>query len=140
MACDYGMGDFWYKGSPVKGCWENRVIPQEDRFVLNSPQKQHINISETEVIGVALQKWSHIWKHGTLVIHTDNKTALGGFNNKITRGDAMDSLRQSSLLAAAMDIILVGIWISTKDNGLADAISRFDWRLVANLCLNWDGV
>lgn len=136
-ACDYGMGGFWYEGSPAEGYWQNRVIPQENWFVLSIPQRQHINISETEVIGVALQKWSDIWKHGTLVIHTDNKTALSGFNNKTTRGDAMDSLRQSLLLAAAMDIVLAGVWISTKDNGLADAISRFDWRAVANLCPNW---
>jgi len=45
----------------------------------------------------------------------------------------MKVLRRCLLLAADYDLELESQWISTKDNALADALSRFDYNRVADL-------
>lgn len=49
----------------------------------------------------------------------------------------MDQLREALLLAAAFDIHIHAVRVTTAENTLADAISRFDWQTIANLCPNW---
>ena len=46
-------------------------------------------------------------------------------------------LRELLLLASKYDIVIEACWIRSEDNGLADALSRFDDRKVANLCPYW---
>lgn len=136
-ACDYGCGGFWYTGGPAEFKWENALPIAHTNWFASPVNPQHININETEVIGLALRKWGHIWARGTLIIHTDNNTALAGFNNQTIRGAAMDTLRESLLLATAYDIHLHAVRVSTIDNGLADDVSRFKWTSVANRCPHW---
>jgi len=45
----------------------------------------------------------------------------------------MQVLRRTLLLAADYDLELEAIWISTKDNTLADALSRLDWDRIATI-------
>ena len=49
----------------------------------------------------------------------------------------MENLRGILLIAAAKDITLHAIRVTTKENTLADALSRFDWITTANFSYNW---
>lgn len=138
-ASSAGMGAFWYEGSPAQGNWRDVLpLPQEQAFALQlADEHQHINVSETSVVQSALAFWALHWSHGTLILHTDNNTALAGFTDKTVRGDAMTSLRESLLTAAAHDIQLHAVRVTSADNTLADALSRQRWATVANLCPHW---
>jgi hypothetical protein len=48
----------------------------------------------------------------------------------------MEMLRDTLLTAAANDITLHAVRVTTKENALANALSRFDWRTVANFTLS----
>jgi hypothetical protein len=41
-------------------------------------------------------------------------------------------------MAAAYDIRILSRWLSSSENGLANALSRFDSKAVALLCLQLD--
>lgn len=78
--------------------------------------------------------WAPVFAYGTLVIHTNNNTALHGILNGATGSPlAMDALRSLLLTAARYNIPLHAVCVSAEENALADALSRFDWGLVANL-------
>ena len=49
----------------------------------------------------------------------------------------MEPLRALLLLAATADIELQGVWLASKDNGLADALSRFNATSITNWCPHW---
>ena len=49
----------------------------------------------------------------------------------------MEPLRAILLVAAAADIELRGVWLASKDNGLADALSRFHAVSITNWCPHW---
>jgi hypothetical protein len=49
----------------------------------------------------------------------------------------MEMLRDTLLTAAANDITLHAVRVTTKENALADALSRFDWRAVADFAPSW---
>lgn len=137
-ASSHGLGAFWYAGDPAHGDWRTALpIPQIQAFALTLDRDQHINISEIESVQAALQAWAAHWAHGTLILHTDNNTALYGFKNATVRGQSMDALRTSLLCAAAHDVQLHAVRISSEENALADALSRSEQFTIANLCPNW---
>jgi len=47
----------------------------------------------------------------------------------------MQVLRRCLLLATEYDLDLQARWISTKENALADALSRFEYQKVADIAL-----
>lgn len=51
----------------------------------------------------------------------------------------MEPLRALLLLAAAADIKIQGVWLASEDNGLADALSRFNAASITNWCPHWQG-
>ena len=53
------------------------------------------------------------------------------------RGLANFPLRQVMLLAAKYDILQEPGWIKSEANGLADALSRFNSEVIADLCPYW---
>lgn len=69
-----------------------------------------------------------------LILHTD---AFDGLTHHTLRREANSPLRKILLLAAEHDIKTIPRWIPSQQNGLADALSRFDESTVANLCPHW---
>ena len=84
-----------------------------------------------------MQTWGSEWSQAELILYTDSSTALNGLNCHTLRGKANLSLREIMLLAAKNDIKLTPRWITSEENGLADALSRFNKQTVANLCPHW---
>ena len=125
--------------------WPSHVksISQEQSYAVrvnqltHSAEKTHINVLELRAIYYAFQRWATTWRHHRLVIFTDNTTAYHGIRNGSTKGPSNAPLRDILLLAAAMDITLHSSWIPTKANTLADALSRFEYKLIADICPHW---
>ena len=61
-----------------------------------------------------------------VIAHVDNQAITHGIANRTIRGASMTVLRRCLLIAAEYDLELEGRWVSTKENALADALSRFD--------------
>jgi hypothetical protein len=63
----------------------------------------------------------------------DNTAVVGRIAKWSMKGQAMGSLRLLLLEAARWDLELHPFWISTHDNSLADALSRHEWKKIANI-------
>ena len=63
----------------------------------------------------------------------DNQAVAHGLANRTIRGAPMQVLRRCLLLASECDLDLVAQWVSTDDNALADALSRFDYARIADI-------
>jgi len=142
-----GYGGFWYtchdysapEAHTLCSHWNLHAssLPQGDLFAashLTTHPHAHINVLEILAITKAFMKWGPAWQHSSVHVHTDNTVALAALQNAVAKGPANLLLRQLLIQAATWDINLKPSWISTHDNGLADAISRFDWPTVATLC------
>jgi len=68
-----------------------------------------------------------------LVMHIDNKAVVHGLKNRTIRGGSMHVLRRCLLLATEYDLELEAQWVSTKENTLADALSRLEYNRIADL-------
>lgn len=139
-----GYGAFWYPSeSPADADWASHLpIPQSQAIALTRLERltsqDHIGVAEALCVLLALDQWRHCWLHGTLVVHTDNETVRHALLDGTTKSSpVLLVLRALLRLAFAMDIKVHAVRISTEENVLADAISRQDWSLVANLCPNW---
>jgi hypothetical protein len=97
----------------------------------------HINILEISAIQTAFHIWGIRWARKRVVVHTDNTIACQGLIGETTRGPAFYPLRHILLTASEHDILIQPQWISGKANKIADALSRFNWDLLANLCSHW---
>lgn len=139
-----GYGAFWYpSNSPADAEWLLQLpLPQNQAVALTRLEllssTDSINVAETLCVLLALDKWRHCWIHGTIVVHTDNETARAALLSGTTRSPTVLLVLKALLrLASAMDIKVHASRISSEENTLADAISRQDWPLIANLCPNW---
>lgn len=133
-----GLGGVYYKGGEGQ-FWSEATpnIPQDQAFAVPITAPTHINIHELEAILLAMEAWGSRWHQAEFIIYTDSTTAFDGLTHHTLRGDANLPLRKILLLAAEHDIKILPRWISSQQNGLADALSRFSIQTVANLCPHW---
>ena len=94
--------------------------------------REHINTEEMRAVEQILLYWGKSWKGKRVVMHTDNRAVSYGLANGTIRGASITVLRRCLLLATEYDLELQPIWISTNENALADALSRFDYSRVTN--------
>jgi hypothetical protein len=98
---------------------------------------KHINAKEMMAALKAIELWGpqpQLLEGKRLFLFIDNTAVVGGLTKHSIRGEAMAPLRKLLLLAAALDIELVPRWIPTAENTLADALSRREWRKIADIC------
>ena len=95
--------------------------------------KKHINVQEMRAVEQVFLRWGRQWKGKCLVIHVDNQAVAHGLTNRTIHGAPMRVLRRCLLLASECDVDLVSRWVSTDENALADALSRFDYVRIADL-------
>ncbi|KAG9245374.1 hypothetical protein BJ878DRAFT_389369, partial [Calycina marina] len=72
--------------------------------------------------------------HKRVYIHTDNTSVIARLNRYCLKSSANIILKEAHLLACFLDIELVPKLIAGMENGLSDALSRFDHMLTANYC------
>jgi hypothetical protein len=97
-------------------------------------RKKHINAKEMMAALKAIELWGpQVLEGKRLYLFIDNSAVVGGLTKHSIRGEAMAPLRKLLLLAAAWDIELAPRWIPTQENTLADALSRHEWRKIADI-------
>jgi hypothetical protein len=87
---------------------------------------KHINYKEMHAVLHAFAEWGDNWKGQFVEVQCDNEAVVAGINKKSIRGSAIGPLQHLLLLAAVLDVEVRATWIPTKENALADALSRFD--------------
>ena len=94
---------------------------------------KHIDWKEAYAILFAFAQWSDHW-HGCLIeIHCDNSAIVSAINSGSIRGPAIDLLQVLFLLVSLDNITIRASWLSSQDNWIADALSRFQFKKIANL-------
>src|SRR5579859_4221235 len=91
-----------------------------------------IDWKEAYAVLFAFAKWGEFWIGHTVVIMCDNSVVVTAINSKSVHGLAIDPLQLILLTAALYDIEVTSMWLSSKDNWIADALSRFDIDKVAD--------
>lgn len=100
----------------IYSCWK-----QDNPHLTNA----HINVKELGMVLMAVKRWAPIFRNCKLNVYTDNTTTLHAVNKGSTRNRIGASmLLELLVLCAQFNIKLCAIWISTRNNKLADSISR----------------
>ena len=145
-SCTKGLGAFYIDNREAVPLGSNQ---QASKQVLAQPQpgsafsislpryiykaREHINTKEMRAVEQALLYWGRKWQGTTVIMHIDNRAVVHALDNKTIRGEPMTVLRRCLLLAAKYDLEIQPQWISTYDNVLADALSRFDHDKITNI-------
>lgn len=75
----------------------------------------------------ALKTWLPFLAGCRLIIYGDNTGVVQGLKHSSIIGPAMDSLREIVMIFATHDIVIESNWIPSKENFLADILSRGQW-------------
>lgn len=85
----------------------------------------NIAVLELLIAVMAIRTWAEQLRGKTVMIHSDNAATVRSVEGRRAKHEKMlDMLRKLHFIEAANNIRVVIDWISTKDNRLADDISR----------------
>lgn len=128
-----GLGSFYSFGHEL--FWDQTIptLEQNKAFLAPIGSSAHVSVHELEALLVAFGIWACSWQQSKVITYTDNTTAFSGLTNLTLRGPGNKPLRKILLLAAQNDIVIEARWIKSEDNGLADALSRGNSALIADL-------
>ena len=118
---------------------ETQPLPQPDSvfaiILSNNPtrQREHINTQEMRAVEQVLLYWGRRWRGKRIQIQVDNRAVAYRLAKGTIREASMRVLRRCLLLATEYDLELEPQWISTRDNGLADALSHWDIGRITDL-------
>lgn len=96
-------------------------------------QGEHINTKELRAVEQALLLWGKECRGCQVVMNINNGAAVYALENRTIRGAFMNVLPRCLLVAAECDLEMVVIWIPTKEDPLADALSRFNYVKITNI-------
>jgi len=112
---------------------------QNHAFSSSLPRRhfaRHINWKEAYAILFTLAKWGESWKGYKITFMCDNSAIVDALNKTTIHGDAILPLQYILLTATLYDIEIDSCWLSSEENWIADALSRFDFKKLANLKLD----
>ena len=95
-------------------------------------RRKDIQYKEMQALLYALRSWLSYLKGCNVYCHIDNDADLNGLRKMSMKGPAMAPLRDIAMLTAQNDILLQPRWVASKDNELADDLSRFHFEKIAN--------
>lgn len=95
-------------------------------------RRKHINVKEMLAILLCMRRWRQHLHGSHLILHCDSQAVVHGLKRLSIRGGAMAPLRAIAMILAEDDIWLTVVWIPTKQNALADMLSRFQYKEIAN--------
>ena len=131
-----GIGGFYITGDCQN--YHTDQIPATQAFMLALPRymyskQEHINTKEMRAVEQGLLRWGRHWRGAKVSLYIDNQAVVQGISNQSIRGNTMGVLRRCLLRASKWDIELRPTWIPTKENILADALSRFNQEKIADI-------
>ena len=115
-----GIGG-WWSSSPFSA-----RIPRSHRT-------KHIVWKEAYAILFAFALWSSQWQYCHVEVHCDNWVVVSAINSRTIQGPAIDVLQTLFLTSTLRNIDVRATWLSSQDNWIADALSRFDFDKIANI-------
>jgi len=130
-ASTHGLGAFFIdstQDAPQPGSAFSITFPHHI-----AKAREHMNTEEMRAVEQVLLHWGRRWKGKLLLMYVDNQAVAHGLTNGTIRGAPMRVLRRCLLLAAEYDLDLQAHWVSTNEDALADALSRADYRRIANI-------
>ncbi|PPQ82917.1 hypothetical protein CVT24_008668, partial [Panaeolus cyanescens] len=93
-----------------------------------------IQFKELYAILQAVLRWADLWSNSHVNFHCDNQAVVAWLNDGTARSSAsMPIIRTISMMAAHFQFSFSSSWISTHDNGVADAASRFQYTRMFQL-------
>ena len=92
-----------------------------------------IDWKEAYAVLFAFAKWGECWKGHAVLVMCDNTVVVNAINSKSVRGESIDPLQLILLTTALYDIEVSCQWLSSKDNWIADALSCFDIKKIADI-------
>ncbi len=95
-------------------------------------KSKHIGPKEMSAVLLALNKWNTQLAGSKLLIFGDNFGVVQGLTHLLIRGAAMSPLKKIAMMLALYNIVIESQWTSTKDNWLADILSRGEWWKLAD--------
>ena len=95
-------------------------------------RRMHINFKKMKAVLHAITLWSRQLQGTRLTLYCDNEACVYGLRESSIKGAAMIPLRDIAMIVAKHDIYLEPIWIPTKANQLADELSRFQYKKIAD--------
>ena len=121
-----GMGGYIreHASQPVMEAFSIRLATRHRR--------KDIQFKEMKAVQQAIQLWLPRLRGSKLILYCDNDACVYGLQKLSIRGPAMAPLRDIAMLLVRNDIHLVPTWIPTKANQLADDLSRFRYRKIAD--------
>ena len=144
-ACNLGLGLFFFHMSSQDHArdWMSAAphLPSTHAAIIDASsacgEVAHINTKEVSAILQAFLTYGPIWAHHRVLAFTDSAIAFHGMSKQALRGPAHRPLLMLLSIAAAFDIEIQPLWLSSSDNLLADALSRSDYTTIANICPQW---
>jgi len=119
--------------SGVKGIgswWDHQAfstrLPRQHRT-------KKIDWKEAYAVLFAFAKWGELWAGQSVLVMSDNAVVVNAINARTVHGQAIDPLQLLFLTAALYDIEISSNWLSSQDNWIADALSRFELHKIANI-------
>ena len=132
MGRDYFYG-FWegYSASGV-GPGHEELPPQMDNIKVH---EGNINVYELWPVLVGLKRWCRFFPNSKLNVVTDNMQVLAMVNTGRSKNRlCMEWLRELFWVCFIHNIELHATYINTKDNILADQLSRLPYKGVVDKC------
>ena len=146
-------GDMRYQGIPKQAISNVRAMNSSDNsrfryktripipgntFSVSLPRylnknNEHINTKEMRAVEQALLYWGGQWRGCKVIMLIDNRAVAYGISNRTIRGATMSVLCRCLHFATECDLEIECPWISTKENTLADVLSRFNFDRITNL-------
>ena len=122
----YGMGGY------IQESTSQLIMEAFSVRVPTRHRRKDIQFKEMKAVQLAIQLWLPRLRGSNLILYCDNDACIHGLQKSSILGPAMAPLRDIALLLARNDIHLVPVWIPTKANQLADDLSRFRYRKIAD--------
>ncbi|KAG9223380.1 hypothetical protein CCMSSC00406_0009271 [Pleurotus cornucopiae] len=121
-------------GGVFNNHWFSTRVPRRFRG-----SKRDIQFKELYAILQVILRWGHLWQHSHVHFHVDNQAVVAALSDHTNRSPHLVRLLQLILmLAAAMEFHFASSWLSSSNNALADAASRFQYSRLFSLAPNLD--
>jgi hypothetical protein len=116
-------------GGVLENSWFSIRMPQ--RY---AGAKRDIQFKEFYAIIHAILCWGPEFSGRHVVFHTDNQDVDSAIRNLSIRSTpTMELVRQFLGLACSVDFTFESVWLPTKENGIADAASRYQFSRMSEL-------
>jgi Reverse transcriptase (RNA-dependent DNA polymerase) len=130
--------EIWTDASGTKGIGGIYLDHSFAAHVPRRHRKKHINWKEMYAILYAFLLWHSHWENGELLVHCDNQAVVDAINKRSIRGPTITPLQTLLLIAALFNTTISAVWIPTASNSIADALSRHDFKRLANMGIQYN--